>query len=219
MAARESLACPKDMLENLLSIVKLRRDDEPEAFVSLHSVVWLESDIELGLDVNPGDGPMKRWRVRCNGVHANRFVEPTACSLEVTATHPVLWPQLERQVQLFFNGQVRNSALVVADLARVHLDLVGLWFPFGQFLNAGGSVSLDNLLMSGYGLLAEGPETLINAYRGVLEKHQLRPSSPPSQPARYWSGTTWVESPRDLKAMILDRSFVVASSFEGHEVG
>jgi hypothetical protein len=202
------------MLEDLLTMMEPAPDGEREPFLNLCSVKWLGSDIELGLKLHHGDGETTFWRVQCVEMRESRFEDPTARlidSIELASDHPVLWPHLRRQVELYFCGRAGNRDLVIAGLLRAHLKQAGLWFPFGKFFKDG--TNLEQRLAYGHGLLAEGPETLMDAYRGVLKEHQLRPSSPPPRAAKHWNGRAWVENPPNLKALILGRSYVVASSF------
>ncbi|MEQ8765988.1 MAG: hypothetical protein RL885_18870 [Planctomycetota bacterium] len=157
-----------------------------------------------------------RWRIRARGVREYRL-EEAAGDLEVfEADHFVLRQYLEPRRALGFRGQPPSPAETVGRLWLIHRDIAGEWVPFERYLNV--CAGLEDLLAGGYGLLAEGPESLVRAYANVLSEQEVSTNLLSPTPANWWNGTNWVESTAPLTGISIGRSLIVAEDFEVEKI-
>lgn len=70
---------------------------------------------------------------------------------------------------------------VVDALYQRHLALVGDWIPFGRFMN-GNSLEM---IRGRYGMLADGPTPLVDAYAQVLDSFKISNKVTEPRPAYY----------------------------------
>jgi hypothetical protein len=116
-------------------------------------------------------------------------------------------------VELYFNGRAQDSRTLIGALFTSHLRIVGEWFAFSHFINAALFFYKADLLDTGHGLLAKGPEAVINEYRAVLAEFGIRHSSPPSRQPSWWDGTSWQVEQERLHVLLVNESYVVAPEF------
>jgi hypothetical protein len=199
------------MLERLLDIINSPDFEEYGGFLRLDSAEWHDDGVELKFTVSCEERT-QRWRVSCEGVTLHRLVREAVEGFELTHNHPLLWPNTRLQRMLFFRGRSGSADRVIEGLAKIHVRLLSRWFPFGYFFNP--NLLLEKLLQTGHGLLADGPDLVINAYEEVLQAHNLQTSGPPPRIPVLWNGSAWIECVPELAALVLGESFVVASRFD-----
>jgi hypothetical protein len=173
-----------------------------------------ENAIRLFLDVSAEGrlGTYSPWKVTCNGIREDRVSPGFAYELRLFKDHVLLWPFTVRRTSISFYGQSSNPYAVVGALYQRHWDLVGKWLPFHRFLN--NSVRLTELIAGGFGVLADGPESLVLAYEEVMQQHGFKTlHSDPRMPV-YWSGGKWQEEKTNLSVLTFNGSYIVAEQFQ-----
>jgi hypothetical protein len=100
---------------------------------------------------------------------------------------------------------------VMAKLMLAHQKMAGGFLPFDRFLNP--EAKMEDILASGYGLLAMGPTVLMRAYGEVLDAEGIAWSSVEWGPPKRWVYLhVWIEPKPGYRVAVLglDDSYVVA---------
>lgn len=147
------------------------------------------------------------WEVDCLGVLEHRVSIGACNDIDLSYDHPLLWPYIYPEASISFYGAA-DHRLVVGALYEQHLKLVGDWIPFRQFMN-GNPIEM---VRGRYGMLAEGPTPLMQAYAQVLESFKIDCGITEPKPAYYtndeFSGLA------EVGVLILDKDcYFVAPSF------
>lgn len=182
---------------------------EENGGLSVVGIQWQNGKEDLEITVEVDAGSIEQWSLLCRGELAHNTSLGWVDQIDIVSEHVLLWPQTEPLGKLWFSGRGQNASSVIGDLWSEHRKLVGRWFPFTHFLN--GS-DLMSLIEGGYGMLAEGPEPLIAAYRQVLHKQGFK-ASVTSRPALH-PKEKWSTESDELVALLLGNWHVVASSVE-----
>jgi hypothetical protein len=138
---------------------------------------WSGRRLILRADIWMGEAHHSAWKLRFSGVVEQSLSVVVECGLNIWREHPVLDQHMRRREFLHFGRSPDNLDEVIGQLWRAHVGVVDDWIPFDRYLNH--EVPLAELLASGSGLLATGPDFLIAAYEGVMERVGCRPSRLP----------------------------------------
>lgn len=163
--------------------------------VHLIAAEWTSETLSLTLTLNGHDeldSPVdERWTLEIHDVQQHELSLGDLGYLpDWQQEHPRLLAARTSWAALYYAQAPQRPAELLSDLFRVHDRL--LYGPMGTYGPYG-----DPTL--GYGLLAQGPEALINAYAQVLAGQGMRPSLLPSvNPAWSWSTRQPVEGLRLL---------------------
>lgn len=144
---------------------------------------------------------IQRWEVRCEDVVEHQIFLGSHARMMLDEDHVLVMQHNEQKCDLFVSSSTDNPFEVLGKLYTVHLSLTDGWRPFGEYLN---NLHLD-VLRSGLGLLASGPEGIIKAYGNVLDDFQIRNSSVPIR--------SMANNNKELSVLIFDEAFVVARKF------
>ena len=156
-------------------------------------------------------GSDEHWEVTATGLRQNRIVLGSCPDpWQFSRDHVLLWPLKQLTASLYFNGRTEKSRVaLLGALFESHYALAGLWLPFGKYFKQSGR--LEDILSHGHGMLAEGPQQLIEAYAEQLRAHQIK-ASVLTNVTKYWDGQRWLDENGELIALILGESFVVAEA-------
>ena len=148
------------------------------------------------------------WEVDCVGVLEHRISIGGFDDIGLSYDHPLLWSYIYPEASISFYGGVEDHRSVVGALYKQHFKLVGDWIPFRHFMN-GNPIEM---LRGRYGMLAEGPTPLMQAYARVLESFKIDCGITEPKPAYYtndeFSGLA------EVGVLILDKDcYFVAPSF------
>lgn len=200
------------MLRELLAKVQSVEFEESESWLYLDSIIWSGfSRLSLAITVCCGDELPESWNVLCDCVVAQHFRQHKSSSVDLTFDHPVLWPHNSAQKELYFSSKPSEPAAVFGSLAEAFLELVGPWFPISRFMNHMPTIEL---LSRGHGLLASGPEPIIDRLAYVLHGYGVRHNI---LPLRY--GRIAFNTDLPVRALVFDDSYVVAHSIEASRSG
>ena len=196
------------MLEELIAKVTSVSFEESESWLYLDSVIW-DGPTRLSLMVRLccGDEPPESWNVSCNWVVAHDFRWRKCGTLDLTFDHPVLWPHNAPKKELYFSSTPSNPPAVFGSLVEAFLELVGPWFPISYFFN--NCVPTIQLLSGRHGLLASGPEPIIDRLAAVLDGYGVRHKT---LPIAY--GKVVYNSDLQVRALVFDGAYVAAHSIE-----
>ena len=180
--------------------------------LALTGATWEANDVTLHLTLHQQGQPDQPWLLHCREVRRSRImIERGIDNLQIETRHPLLLPHTEASVELYFSSRPSDADATIGRLVEAHWAAVGEWFDTTYFFNLGPEHSLRAMLNGGFGKLAEGPRSLIEAYADVLRASCIAVSSPPSRPPRWYDGKRWIEEAKPLFVVILGGSHVVAS--------
>ena len=135
-------------------------------------------------------------------------------SIELLDDHVLLWPYQQKKVPLYFSGVVSSPGALLGAIIEAHRHAVGSWFPLDTFVNS--SLLQESVWKQGpaSGLYADGPEHLIQAYAGVLQRFGLTTSTPDPGPLAFLDmADPDAKSHGPLRLLILGGSYVIAPRF------
>ncbi len=205
-----------EQLRSLIDQIQSYDFEEEGNFVVLESVQWKNSAVALGIEFSCQSG--QRWVIDCEDVRDVRICDRTFYDLCFeTGDHPVLLPFNAPPAQLHFSGKAKNVSALAYQLIEAHRSIVEDWFDCMHFFNRGPG-TLGSLLEGGHGLLADGPEPLMNAYADVVRNHGVGVSSLPSGRPLWWNGEYWERECEPLAALVFDRSYVISPAITARRV-
>jgi hypothetical protein len=197
------------MLQELIDIIGSAEFQESESWLYIDSVNWPNAaELSLLLTLYCGEQEPQAWRVSCDHVLAYRFLTRKTGSLTLTLNHPVLWPHTMPHKDLYVSSRPADAAAVFGSLVEAHLGLVGTWFPLLRFINH--SVPTIQLLSGGNGLLATGPQPIVDRFSSLLGSYGVRHNVLP-----YAHGKIAYNSDLPPMALLLGDSYVAALNIEG----
>ncbi len=206
---RTLLASYIDMLENILQSLEEwdASADGPIVLTRLHY-----SGNEMAFDIRVPTRHSDRaacWEVTCSGISDFSLLNKDIVECRLKREHPLLWPHLRSRSALYVARTGTDISSLVKDLYDAHVDVVGDWFSFRTFINT--DRSLTDLLKSGAGFFAEGPDLLIERYAAVMQRYDIEVTiidTSESAP----SGA--VDKPVALQVLLLGSSYIIAESFQ-----
>jgi hypothetical protein len=187
--------------------------DEEDVVIRFIDASWSGTSLQLQLAVTIFDSAQEIWEVRCEDVLAYVLRNESACWLELTDDHPLLWEFKHESASAYFYRAPLNADAAVGALYEAHQNAVGSWIRFGQHLNS--PPGLSKLLAAGNGLLAQGPMPLLILYKETLRSHGVEVDIRFSRPPQTWDGTHWwqLERENNTKAMLLGTSYVIGNTW------
>jgi hypothetical protein len=200
----------------LTSLIDLTNTGEFEdaGSIRVSHAEYAGQDLLLRLDVALPEGDHEERSVLCRAPREHRILASEfADSVEVANDHVLIWPYSQPEVELYFNGSVQDSRMLIGALVLSHLRIVDEWFELSRFLNPGLFSGAVDPLRTGHGLLAKGPESIIDAYRAVLAEFGIRHSSPPPRDPCWWDGNSWHTEQERLHVLLVGQSYVVGPEF------
>src|ERR1022692_3757445 len=109
--------------------------DEEDVVIRFIDAKWLGTSLQLQLAVTILDSAQEIWEVRCEDVLAYVLCNGSACWLELTDDHPLLWEFKHESASAYFYRAPLNADAAVGALYEAHQNAVGSWIRFGQHLN------------------------------------------------------------------------------------
>jgi hypothetical protein len=158
--------------------------------------------------------PRRQYVVRALGVEEHQMQLGLFGALALTDDHPLLYQYNLPTVGFFFRGKPANAAELLLDIEQAHMLTFGFWRPFTDYIEV--SQPLLTLLNSGGGLLGRMPRPLGERLTKVFDHHKLEHKliEGDAQDMTDEHGRS-----RARKALIIDRSQIVALDFTIDELG
>jgi hypothetical protein len=126
-------------------------------------------DYELVIDLTCRHPRRDQWllcTMSCVSV-ADAHVMPDVVEyFEVAASHPLLLSYAEPAYFLHFSSAPASVTAALGAMYLAHREIIGARRPFGHFFNQ--VMDTADLLKSGYGMLAYGPHSVMQAYHAAL---------------------------------------------------
>lgn len=157
------------------------------------------------------DDKFQIWKVECKDFVQRKIYEDFFNSFAVFKEHVLLWDFNQPTGSLYFNGITENVSGLIGELYLKHINVTEDWIPFNEYLN--DMVDTKKLITSGYGLLAEGPQKIIEEYAEVIKRFNIETSIITDGIVHYWDGYNWVNGIAPYFVLVFGRSFVIAKEF------
>ena len=201
-------------MDDLLEIIHSPQFEEAEGIIDL-ARARMEGDlIMLSFNLIAGEAVQEEdqaWEVECASVFEHSLRLGNCQEFSLHDDHPLLWQYIYPECSVSFYGDVSNAEAVVGDVFNHHVKLVGHSIPFGRFLN-GNPVEM---VRGRYGMFAEGPKPLMDAYAAVFESAGIKAGV--SEPRHRWSTGDIFTSTDEIEVLVLtDKSYVVAQKFNAN---
>lgn len=141
--------------------------------VYLRPVVIREFDEDLIVEFNVflyfTETVVQKWEVEFKQVKDYKMTLDFFEDIVHETSHPLLLEYLEPTHELYFNSKSNDVYMIIGELLIKHQKATNNWIDFQQYFNG----DLEWLLAQEQGLLAKGPESIINIYKEVLENNKL----------------------------------------------
>lgn len=189
-----------------------------ELFLRITEIVFDNNDAVIGVQAtNDIEDDYGTWIIKAVGLLAHEITDLAGPFELLRSGHVLVRELIERRHSLYINGSVDRPAEVVGRLFSAHTTIVADWIPFGRYLNE--CCQPERVLEGGHGLIAAGPEFLIDCYDKTLRGCGIGTSRPPSHPAKVWDGTNWQEVPASVNGFLVGSSYFLATNLEETKKG
>jgi hypothetical protein len=158
--------------------------------------------------------PQGQFVVRALGVTEHQVSLGIFAKLQFLSDHPLLYQYNFPPVGVFFRGKPQNVHELILDIEQAHLSTFGHWRDFVDYLEL--TQPLDELLLSGGGLLGRMPKPLAERMAKVFEHHKME--------HKLIDGELHDEDDehgrsRLAKVLLIDNGYFVALDFSVEELG
>ena len=186
--------------------------DDSDYWMVLRSAAWGEKlVIEFSIEVqNINDkGEIKQdWTVEAFNPVQCDFTFDWTTSLKISTSEALLWEFIDPKCELYVSGKMSNPEKLFFELNKVHKKLFGNMEVFEMPSFESGFLFVDKGISSG--LLTAGPRRLLEQYAICVDRAGLSVNIIEiPQPF----GDDRPSISEGLKALILGKSFVIASDF------
>jgi len=200
----------------ILEIISGLNKYDPEDITILVDKAILSTDIsfiEITVRINDVDAVNERkWRISADSYFSGQISTDTACFMELTNTHPLLWDYNDLQASLYFTGEPDDIYKLYWYLQNIHTHLYGTRSGMEKYLNTGRK--FDDLLKAQYGLLANGPKKLLTKFAGCLQEHSVKSTIVNERKPSFWDGHKHVAELRELSLLLIGDSYFIADEFK-----
>jgi len=192
-------------MENLFRAID-RLSNTNDVRTGITSSDFGDADLKLRIDLHfQGEiEAQESWEVKCIRAVDWNLVPDRWGDLILTAEHVVLAPWTDEIESLYFARRPSSFYEVVGELCDCHVRQFGRWLPAHRFLRP----NLRESVEAGFGMIAEGPVSLVRDLESVLTRHDMLPSR---VKCVRWKPDQ-ASSP-GLQCITVSDSFVVAEQF------
>lgn len=182
-----------------------------EGYFLLNSIDELEDRLNLTFEL-PMKGGNEKWNVACLDARERLIRSNVFSNMEIFEDHILLSQYTQDRCEVYFRGNsCEYKSSIIGDLYIAHKRIVRGWIPFGKYMN-----ELDgqtNLLESGFGMIADGPQNIVLEYAKVLDKYNLNPTVRNLGRYKFWDGSRWTNDEKKYYVFVCDDSYVVATGY------
>ena len=195
------------MAEDLIQRI-VRNNYEDYGTIRVTRMEQREEDLVIYLDVKLDEDPElpPNIRITCRSCKETNLTPGFYETMRPSHDHVLLWHYNQPHIIASFYGRVDEPLSVAGALYERHLDLADHWIPVMKYF--GGAPSLSELIRGGYGMLAQGPERLVLAYKEVLSSYGVS-TSHHACPTRH---------DEKLSILFFDDSYVIAERFSAEPI-
>lgn len=183
--------------------------------ISIERVALLPELIEFSLLVKCRN-ESQAWRISSSPLEYN-LVSGHKDDIQLLESDPRLWDYTDLQSSLYFNGRSEDPTKLALELMRVHFELLGPKVSLGKYMRV-GTWDVLQLCDEGFGLFAEGPLMVLEAYAQCLLRNGVGASLVGTRKARTWGAEGWQELDTKPSLLCLGESWVVATGFRWERI-
>jgi len=138
-----------------------------------------EDALHLRLELNPEwAGAVQEWGLACGEVEFLCLGMRAGGPAVHYTDHPYLWPYIQPELELYIHGSPEAPDRILRRMFQAYEEAVGMnpwnceqWPPVPAGIR--NIRRSEQFFADGYGLLAKGPERLVQSYVRVLEDEGL----------------------------------------------
>lgn len=206
-------------LSRKLAAILDAADFDEDGGIEIIAIELLGNDLNLKIELWGGlyGIPRQEWKLECRCVKDYRLQPSNKVGLEVITEHPLLFPHNKVQSELFFNGTTDNLKGLLADLMIAHNKIVGTWFSLKDFLHQVPCLTHVPYIKNSdfkFGLLAKGPDIVMQEYLKVMEQYKIEANIINKQESKIWDGETWVASSNDNVVLFIGDNYFITNSIQ-----
>lgn len=193
---------------------------------SLEMTALVERHDELaGATAHEKEGwTRKTFRLDFGGVVRFSCVPYQPVGFDIVKDHPLLWNFNRNRATLSFQGKPVNVKALVGDITLSLYHISDQWIHPGSIFPL--RRDLGEYLSAGFGILASGPENILEAFREVLERHGIKSGTggkcfPPPGEMRItdWKNGSEQELPSNPMAAVMnENNYVLFESLQIKEI-
>ena len=199
-------------LKELLDVYA--EDDETSLFILSAEMPADELSFIFNLsipDINDL-GPVDQiWRVTTRGYKTSRISFDHADQFEILEDHPLLWDYSDVQTELFFKGEIKEASKLLIDLFIVHQRLYKGYKPFPLVVEE--NLNFFKPFQYSNGSLVKGSKKTLLEYGNVLKQNGVDFYLLGERDPTYWTGFEFLPESKDLKLMLMQRSYLIADDY------
>lgn len=191
---------------------KYSEADSDDLWVTWSVSKWSAVRLEFAVSVRSDyDGSNDEWVVTCGDVaRFNLRSHGDGLYYVLDDEHPLVRHWISPSASLHCIRGEHAGRVFAERLLLAHKDSVGEWFRPGEFLNTkNGGLDLENW---DYGVLAEGPQFLLEEYARAISGHCEKFNMYGVHLPRDWDGEKFVERPKMLTGICFGESYVLCKN-------
>lgn len=146
----------------------------------------------------------RNFEIICSGVSSSNLVPVQCDEIELSSDHVLLWEHNLLHCNLFYNSAPKNAHEILGLLCEAHERALG---DFSELYNSVSAINFLSHCDGGYGLLARGPEPLLESYQSAISD-KIRSNI-----------TKSYKPDGGFSVLFFDDFYVIAKSFEIIEAG
>jgi hypothetical protein len=152
-------------LEPCITKIILHDEDQPASELSLSFVLecydWERYSFE---GYNSGLLAKRVFEITCTQYIESSLNVGGFSDMQITDTHPLLFKYSLPHIALYFSVKPNNPHEIVGRLYEAHKESYQEWRPFSDCIHE----NLIDVLCGGFGLLAQGPKVIMEAYKNSV---------------------------------------------------
>lgn len=205
------------MIPELLEAVIEKYDsDEIRIYIDRTDFTQIDGIVEFTLIVDEFEEQVKQeWKVRIKNPIVSVVSNEIQNRLQIFDHHPLLLEYKDQECSLYFSGKCSNPELLFVDLYQSHFDQCANYIHFSKYIN--NPTDFMSVLKVGYGLLAEGPKSLMQLYATQLQKHNVSYNLIGSRQPKYWDGNEYQKISPEVRLLFLGKAYFIGDQFDFEE--
>ena len=202
------------MIPNKLKKVINNDPEDIEIFIKKVNFENQELKVNIivsGYDYEKQNDFTEEWEIETKNYRTSKISFNFSSNIEILTEHSLLWEFVDKHSELYFNGTTNQYEKLFTDLYKVHYSSFQEYASFQDTINK--LQEFGELIQSGNGLLAKGPNKLLENYGKILTKHNIKYSIIGNNTPIFWNGNEAVGEDGLAKLLFIDDSYIIADEF------
>lgn len=151
------------------------------------------------------------WIIETVNYRTSKIMFDCSFNMEITTDHALLWQFSDKQSELYFNGFTDFTQNLYFDLYQTHYNCFENLEDFQQTIH--NPRNFDRLRRPSSGLLARGPNKLMQLYGAILKGYGINYSIIGERLPTFWNGYGTEEEEGKAKVLFMAGSYIIADDF------